>query len=119
MKNIKTYNLFESLEYSDDWKRPGNPVREMLEVELREILLEITDLGYRPQLGGFVGRSESPYVWIKNGRRLQHDDFWIEISDVVERIKEYLKDKGFKVRQEIINEGSSHEQVYIYFDKIS
>lgn len=115
MKHIKTYNLFESIEYDADWKRPGNPVREELEIELREILLEINDLGYRPQLSGFVG-PESPYVWIKNGRRLSHDEFWNEITDVVERVKDYLTDKEFKVRQEIINEGSSHEQVYIYFD---
>jgi DNA polymerase III epsilon subunit-like protein len=111
-------------EYDSDWKRPGNTVREMLEVELREILLEIIDLGYRPSLSGFTrGFSEfqtnTPYVWIKNGRRLPHDEFWNEITDTVERIKDYLTDKGFKVRQDILNEGSSHEQVYIYFDKKS
>ena len=123
MKHIKTYNLFESIEYDADWKRPGNPVREELEVELREILLEVIDLGYRPSLSGFtrgisraIGKKNTPYVWIKNGRRLPHDEFWNEITDTVERIKYYLTDKGFKVRQKILNEGSSHEQVYIYFD---
>jgi hypothetical protein len=123
MKHIKTYNLFESIEYNADWKRPGNPIREMLEVELREIFLEITDLGYRPQLGGFVAHRPKwknvPYVWIKNVKRLSHDEFWNEITDVVERVKDYLTDKGFKVNQEILNEGSSHEQVYIYFDMIN
>lgn len=105
-------------EYDTDWKKPGNPVREMLEVELREILLEITDLGYRPQLSGFTkGFSDSgPYVWICNQKRLSHDDFWNEINDTVERIKDYLIDKDFKVNQDIINEDTRNEQVYIYFD---
>lgn len=118
--SYKEDNVSESIEYNADWKRPGNSIREMLEVELREILLEITDLGYRPQLGGFVAHRTKwknvPYVWIKNVKRLPHNEFWNEITDVVERVKDYLTDKRFKVRQEIINEGSSHEQVYIYFN---
>jgi hypothetical protein len=122
MKYLKTYNkLSESIkpEYNADWKRPGNPVREELEFELREIFLEITDLGYRPQLGGFVAHHNDPYVWICNKRRKSHDEFWNDVSDTVERIKDYLTDKGFKVNQEILNEGSSTEQIYIYFDEIS
>jgi hypothetical protein len=123
MKYLKTYNkLSESIkpEYDTDWKRPGNPVREELEKYLREILLEITDLGYRPQLSGFTkGISKSPYVWIKNGRRLPHDEFWNDVSDTVERIKDYLTDNGFKVNQYILNEGGSNEQIYIYFNEIS
>ena len=122
----KENNISEGLVYDAEWKKPGNPIREELELEIREIFLEINDLGYKPQLSGFVlhaplfrGRSESPYVWIKNGRRLPHDEFWNEITDVVDRIKDYLTHKGFKVSQEIINEGSSHEQVYIYFDMIN
>lgn len=113
-----TKPLDESLEYNADWKKPGNPIREGLEVELREILLEITDLGYRPQLSGFVkGISENiPYVWICNHRRLPHDEFWNEINDTVERVKDYLIDKDFKVNQEVLNEGSKSEQVYIYFN---
>jgi len=115
----KEYNISEELEYDAEWKKPGNYVREELELEIREIFLEINDLGYKPQLSGFVGRSESPYVWIKNGRRLSHDEFWNEITDTVEKVKDYLINKEFKVSQEIINEGSSHEQVYIYFDMIN
>ena len=122
MKFLKNWNLFESTkpEYDVDWKRPGDPIREGLEVELREILLEVIDLGYRPQLSGFTkGFSQSgPYVWICNHRRLSHDDFWNEISDTVERVKEYLTSKGFTTSQEIINEGTRNEQVYIYFDKV-
>jgi len=126
MKYLKKYKIFESdkPEYDADWKRPGNPVREELEVELREILLEVIDIGYRPSLSGFTrGFSEfqtnTPYVWIKNGRRLPHDEFWNEITDTVERIKYYLTGKGFEVSQNILNEGTSHEQVYIYFDMIN
>lgn len=118
----KENNVSESVkpDYDIDWKRPGNPVREMLEVELREILLEITDLGYRPQLSGFTkGFSDSgPYVWICNQKRLSHDYFWNEINDTVERIKDYLIGKDFKVSQDILNEGTRNEQVYIYFDTI-
>jgi hypothetical protein len=121
--SYKEDNVSESIEYDADWKRPGNSIREMLEVELREILLEITDLGYTPSLSGFTRgfsafQKNTPYVWIKNGRRLPHDEFWNEITDTVERVKDYLTDKGFKVRQEILNEGSSHEQVYIYFNLV-
>lgn len=126
MKYLKKYKIFESdkPEYDADWKRPGNPVREELEVELREILLEVIDMGYRPSLSGFTrGFSEfqknTPYVWIRNGRRLPHDEFWSEITDTVERIKYYLTGKGFEVSQNILNEGTSHEQVYIYFDMIN
>ena len=116
----KEDNISESIkpEYNADWKRPGNPVREELEFELREIFLEITDLGYRPQLSGFVAHHNDPYVWICNKRRKSHDEFWNDVSDTVERIKDYLTDKGFKVNQEILNEGSSTEQIYIYFDEI-
>jgi hypothetical protein len=121
--SYKEDSISESMkpEYDADWKRPGNPVREELEKYLREILLEITDLGYRPQLSGFTkGFSEhGPYVWICNQRRLPHDEFWNDVSDTVERIKDYLTDNGFKVSQEILNEGSSSEQIYIYFNEIS
>ena len=107
MKYLKTYSkLSESIkpEYNADWKRPGNPVREELEKYLREILLEITDLGYRPQLGGFTkGISKSPYVWIKNVRRLPHDEFWNDVSDTVERIKDYLKEKKAKLKNQNFN----------------
>jgi hypothetical protein len=120
MRYLKPYKIFEAdkPEYDTDWKRPGNPVREKLEVELREILLEVIDMGYRPQLSGFTkGFSESgPYVWICNQRRKSHDEFWNEITDTVERVKDYLIGKGFKVNQEVINEGTRNEQVYIYFN---
>ena len=122
MNHLKPYKVFESdkPEYDSDWKRPGNPVREGLEVELREILLEVIDIGYRPQLSGFTkGFSESPYVWICNHKRLSHNDFWNDINDTVERVKDYLIRKGFKVNQEIINEDTRNEQVYIYFDMIN
>lgn len=121
MKYLKPYSkLSESqIEYDADWKRPSNPVRKELEINLREILLEINDLGYRPQLSGFTkGFSQEPYVWICNQKRLSHDEFWNEVNDTVERIKDYLTDNGFNVSQDIINEGKSSEQIYIYFDEI-
>lgn len=117
---ISNKGISEAIEYDAGWKRPGNPVREELEKYLREILLEVTDLGYRPQLSGFTKEfSESPYVWISNQRRLSHDEFWNEVNDTVERIKDYLTDNGFNVSQDIINQGKSSEQIYIYFNEIS
>jgi hypothetical protein len=121
MKYLKPYSkLSESqIEYDADWKRPSNPVRKELEINLREILLEINDLGYRPQLSGFTKAfSQDPYVWICNQKRLSHDEFWNEVNDTVERIKDYLTDNGFNVSQDIINQGKSSEQIYIYFDEI-
>lgn len=106
------------LEYDSDWKRSDSKFRHDIEKNLLDILLEVTDLGYRPQISGFIkGFSQGPYVWIHNVKRLSHDDFWSEISDTVERVKDYLTSKGFNINQEILNEGRPGEQVYIYFDK--
>ena len=109
-----------NLEYDSDWKRSDSKFRHDIEKNLLDILLELTDLGYRPQISGFIkGFSQGPYVWIHNAKRLSHDEFWSEISDTVERVKDYLTTKGFNINQEIINEGRPGEQVYIYFDKKS
>jgi 2'-5' RNA ligase len=111
------------LNYDAEWKMPKNPIREMLEVDLRDILLEITDIGYRVQLGGFTKDSEFfhsvlPHVWIcnkKGDKRISLN--WDEINDTVLRVEHYLRLKGFKTERSIINEGRSREQLYIYFDK--
>ena len=111
------------LNYDAEWKMPKNPIREMLEVDLRDILLEITDIGYRVQLGGFTKGSEFfhsvlPHVWIcnkKGDKRISLN--WDEINDTVLRVEHYLRLKGFKTERSIINEGRSREQLYIYFDK--
>jgi DNA polymerase III epsilon subunit-like protein/2'-5' RNA ligase len=106
-----------NLEYDSDWKRSDSKFRHEIERYLSDILLEVTDLGYRPQIRFIKGFSQGPYVWINNTKRLSHDEFWSEISDTVERVKDYLTSEEFNISQEIINEGRPGEQVYIYFDK--
>jgi hypothetical protein len=117
----------EILSYDAEWKMPKSPIREMLEVDLRDILLEITDMGYRVQLSGFVYKYikqtsinesmvfQNPHVWISNGR---YDLNWNEINDTVLRVEDYLRLKGFKTERLVLNQGGPHEQLYIYFDKI-
>jgi len=113
------------LNYDAEWKMPKNPVREMLEVDLRDILIEVIDLGYRAQLGGFIKGGfikgfEKPYVWISNSLingRDRNPLNWDEINDTVLRVEDYLRLKGFKTERSILNEGRPSEQLYIYFDK--
>jgi hypothetical protein len=124
-RNINELFSFNSMLYDAEWKLPTSKIRLEIDKTLREILLEITDMGYSPSINGFIVQHDykgnitnsKPYVWIKNKKRLSHDRFWNEISDTVERIKDYLKIEGFEVDQDILNEGSTYEQVYIYFDK--
>lgn len=116
---FKIGSIKEGLDYSDDWKKPGNETREMLERELRDILLEINDLGYSTHLGGFVNSRTSPYVWIcnkDNGKRIPID--WEEIDECLTRLKDFFTLNNFSFRKEIINEGRRTEQAFIYFDKL-
>lgn len=128
-RDLKIESIFETFEYktSDgqilkydaEWKIPGSSIREMLENDLREILLEVTDLGYSIQLSGFINRRQKPHVWIcnkDNGRRIPIN--WEEIEDSLLRIEEYLKLNGFETERFVLNEGKRLEQLYIYFDKV-
>lgn len=117
----ENFNLTTSdgyvLNYDAEWKIPKNPIREMLEVDLRDILLEITDIGYRVQLGGFIKGSKLPHVWIcnkKGDKRIPLN--WDEINDTILRVEDYLKLKGFKTERFVLNEARPGEQLYIYFD---
>lgn len=116
---FKIGSIKEGLDYSDDWKKPGNETREMLERELRDILLEINDLGYSTHLAGFVNSRKSPYVWIcnkDNGKRIPIN--WEEIDECLTRLKDFFTFNNFSFRKKIINEGRRTEQVFIYFDKL-
>lgn len=128
-RDLKIESIFETFEYktSDgqilkydaEWKIPGSSIREMLENDLREILLEVTDLGYSIQLSGFINSIEKPHVWIcnkDNGKRIPIN--WEEIEDSLLRIEEYLKLNGFETERFVLNEGKRLEQLYIYFDKV-
>jgi 2'-5' RNA ligase len=124
------YKINESLkhgdlEYDSEWKLPTSPIRKELESYLRNFLLELEDLGYRPQIKGFIksdapynwNHTSKPYIWIKNQRRLTHDEFWNEIDPIVETIKSYLESEGFSIDIRILK--MKYEEVYIYFDKNS
>lgn len=117
--NYKINESVWDIEYDSEWKSPTNPIRKELESYLRNILLELIDLGYRTQIGGFVKGvpHRDPYVWICNHRRLSHDEFWNEIGVVVETIKGYLESEGFSTKIRILNEGTDSEQIYIHFYK--
>lgn len=118
------YRINESLkhgdlEYDSEWKLPTSPIRKELESYLRNFLLELEDLGYRPQIKGFIKSdfSSKPYIWIKNQRGLTHDEFWNEIDPIVETIKSYLESEGFSILIKTLE--MKYEEVYIYFDKKS
>ena len=104
------------LNYDAEWKMPKNPIREMLEVDLRDILIEATDLGYRIDLSGFNEGFEKPYVWICN-KKGDKSLNWNEINDSILRVEDYLGLKGFKTERSVLNEGRPSEQLHIYFDK--
>ena len=128
----------EGIEYDSEWKLPTSPIRLELESYLRNILLELEDLGYRPHISGFTESPSKlnslfdllrpkdkkhywlygPYVWIKNQKRLTHDEFWNEISPVIQAIRNYLESEGFSTKIKTLNQGTASEQVYIHFDKI-
>lgn len=119
LKFNETFKLKTSdgkiLFYDAEWKMPRNPVREMLESDLRDILLEVKDIGYQVQISGFIECSEGPHVWISNSRRRTPLN-WNEIEDTVLRVEDYLRLNGFKTKRFILNEGRHAEQLYIYFD---
>lgn len=130
------YNDGDNVMYYDaEWKLPTNPIREKLERDLNDILLDLTDEGYRPQIGGFVlakrdaeelmntksNRRPSPllglkprypYIWIKGSATNEL------VSNTIDRIKDYLDSEGYQfINQEVINRGKAGEQIYIYFDR--
>lgn len=121
MKYLKSYKMFESLSYNADWKKHDSAIRAELERDLNDILLEITDLGFRSHISGWTKGPEGmshfshPYVWIRSTSKtpvpmIEHTE------DVIERIKDYLSGKGYQTKVRFFNEGKSSMQIYIYFD---
>lgn len=116
LDNIKENYTYNGINYKYDWAMPKSPVRIEVNNELNDILLEAKDLGY----GVGTGWVEAPYAWIgvKLKDRLvgevtskkRRDIFFEQVSDTVERIKDYLTSKGFKTR-----EVNLKSQIYIYF----
>jgi 2'-5' RNA ligase len=116
LDSLNESNLNNKPHYDAEWKKPKNPIREMLEVDLRDILLEIEDLGYSCHLSGFI-TSMIPHVWISNKKDgVRQSINFDDIEDTVLRIEDYLNIQGFHTWREIINQGKKSEQLYIYFD---
>lgn len=108
--------LDEALEYNADWKKHDSSIRKELELDLNDILLEINDLGFKSHISGWTQGNEHPYVWIRRTK-----DSPVPMKDhtheTVERIKDYLSQKGYQTKVDIINVDRPAMQIYIYFDK--
>jgi hypothetical protein len=114
-----TTNDGHVLYYDDDeWKIPNSEVRNSLETDINEILLELNDLGYVHRIGGFQEFSDSPYIWIVNKKDNKRQKLNLEeIEDFVKRINYYLKLNGFETEIRIINKGLKREQLFLFFGK--
>ena len=124
MKHLRRYNdikeshIHGGITYRYDWAMPKSPIRIEVNNELNDILLEAKDLGY----GVGTGWVETPYAWIgvklkdklvgevTDSSKKRRDTFFEQVSDTVERIKDYLTSKGFKIK-----EVNLKSQIYIYF----
>lgn len=108
--------LDESLEYNADWKRHDSQIRKELELDLNDILLEINDLGFKSHISGWIKGNDHPYVWI---RRTTYSPVPMKdyTHETVERIKDYLSQKGYQTKVDVINVDRPAMQIYIYFDK--
>jgi DNA polymerase III epsilon subunit-like protein len=117
MKYLSDYKNFENISYGSDWKKPDSPIRTELVNDLEDILIDLIDLGYRPNIGGFIN-SRKPFVWISNNKYKNRKPIdWEEVRPFIGRIKKYLKLKGFEVSENIVNPGGRMEQIFINFDK--
>ena len=113
----------KELRYDSEWKMPGNPIREKLEEDLRFILIDLEDLGYRPQIGGFIknrshkeGEKYFPYVWIANNKSGRAPIDWEEVNPTINKLKSYLEHEGFETYSRVINKDRRLEQIYIHFN---
>lgn len=116
--------LYKDMKYDAEWKVPTHPIREKLESDLNDILLEVRDLGYRYHLGGFVKNERCPYVWIRNNNKVDSNMVlmfkkteWLKIKDTIDRVIDYLELEGFKTKLDVLRKGENNEQIYIYFEK--
>lgn len=103
------------IRYDAEWKMPGNPIREKLEEDLRFILIDLEDLGYRPQISGFVKQYMDPYVWIANNKSGRAPIDWEEVNPTINKLKSYLEHEGFETYSKVINQAKRLEQIYIHF----
>lgn len=78
-----------------------------MEDNINDIQLEAKDLGY----GVSHGWLQVPYVWIGRKFRSRKKFDLEELSDTIERLKDYLISKGFEVKELVMS-----NQIDIYFN---
>jgi len=108
LKHLKAYSenfTYKEINYEYEWTMPNSVVRKELQLDLNDILLEAKDIGY----GVSTSWVKIPYVWI--GVKLFRKGSLDDALDTIERVKDYLVSKGFKILEDKLN-----TQIYIYFD---
>ena len=107
--DIKTNESFEykGIKYRYEWCMANNPIRQELERNINDIQLEAKDMGY----GVSHGWIQDPYVWIGMKLRGKKKFDLEELSDTIERLKDYLISQGFEI--EVLE---MPNQIYIYFN---
>jgi hypothetical protein len=116
MKYLKSYKIFENLDYTEEWKKWNSSIRTELEDDIDDILLGLHDRGYKTMISGWTSSSKSPYIWIKRGR-VGQTSMSEETRETVERLKDYLSASGFWNRVEVINQNRQDMQIYLHFDR--
>lgn len=115
---FRTYEAYthRDIDYEYEWCLPNSPLRLKIERDLRDILLEATDLGCSVSTGWI----REPYVWIgtKFSPSLQRSSKpnrfnYSDLDDVIERVKHYLTIEGMV----ITHTSELKNQIYIYFNK--
>lgn len=98
---------YKGVKYKYEWCMANSPIRQELERNISDIQLEAKDMGYAVSHGWV----QDPYVWI-GCKALRKKSFDLEeLSDTIERLKDYLTSQGFEI--DILN---LPNQIYIYFN---
>ena len=112
MRYLKTYKIFESSHEEIMNVRYGSDVVEECDTmiaDIKDMLLELSDIGLMTIVGytplTLTYRDTTPKIWVEissyvgtwgTGRFLKGDkDYTSEVIETTERIKEYVKSKGY------------------------
>jgi hypothetical protein len=110
MKHLKAYKIFESQEIMN--VRYGTDVVEECDsiiADIKDMLLELSDIGLTTVVGytpmTLTCVDKTPKIWVEissyvgtwgTGKFLKGDkDYTSEVMETAERIKEYVKSKGY------------------------
>jgi hypothetical protein len=112
MRHLKTYKIFESSHEEIMNVRYGTDVVvecDSIIADIKDMLLELDDIGLMTVVGytpmTLTYRETTPKIWVEissyvgtwgAGRFLKGDtDYTSEVKETVERIKDYVKSKGY------------------------